>query len=102
LFGAKFDSLPELLVKTLEPENDDAVMQYIVFLCGKQVAQRVQQLDREFWKRHHKQRRRLENLLAEISRLEAALPLDEHEREEFLKWYQEMFLTMIQQPEVHS
>ena len=102
LFGAKYDSLPELLAKTLEPEKDDVVMQYIVFLCGKQVAQRVQQHNQEFWKRYLKQRGRLETLLAEIPRLEEALPLDEHEREELLSRYQEMFLTMIQQPEVHK
>lgn len=98
MFGAKYDSLPELLQKTLET-NNDPVMRYIIFLCAKQVAARVRRHRRVFWKSHKKERERLDGLLAHLPALAEALPLDDADRASFLKWYESMFVRMIRQPE---
>ena len=98
LFGAKYDSLPELLQKTLD-NNDDPVMRYIMFLCAKQVCARIKAHSSDFWKAHGKERNRLESLLSRLPSLADALPLEESDRAEFLDWYETMFVKMIQQPE---
>jgi hypothetical protein len=98
LFGAKYDSLPELLQKTFD-NNDDPVMRYIMFLCAKQIAERVRRHSSEFWKTHQKERARLESLLSHLPALADALPLDDDDRVEFLDWYETMFVRMIRQPE---
>ena len=42
LFGAKYDSLPVLLDRLLERKASDPAMDYVTFLCAKQVRDRVQ------------------------------------------------------------
>ena len=85
MFGAKYDSLPELLQKTLD-HNDDPVMRYIMFLCAKQIAERIRRHSSEFWKNHQKERARLESLMTQLPALADALPLDDTDRTEFLDW----------------
>ena len=107
MFGAKYDSLPELLDKTLNADSDadgdrDAVMQYIIFLCAKQIRTRVKRQCTKFWKQDPKGRRRLEFLLTRLPDLARALPLDDGDREEFLEWYESMFVRMVNHPEEPS
>ena len=48
LFGAKYDSLPNLLQKELEPEDDaprDPVVRYVTFLCARQIRYQILKFD---------------------------------------------------------
>jgi hypothetical protein len=96
LFGAKYDSLPELLRKT-EEKSDDPVTRYIIFLCGLQIANRVKKSHPDFWTDNKIERRELERELSKIEAMEESLPLESTD-EEFIAWYRQMFLKVIDQP----
>ena len=90
LFGAKYDSLPLLLEKTLEKVDSDPVMPYLTHLCAQQIHDRIRKRHPEFWKDHRKDARTLGKMLREIPRLRERLAIED--RDEFLEWYEEMFL----------
>ncbi|GEM_PF-445005 len=92
LFGEKHDSLPVLLRKMKEREEDDAVMAYVTFLSARQIAERVKEHDPDFWNDHQADRRQLEEELEKIPGLREELRLADGDRD-FLNWYEEMFLT---------
>ncbi len=96
LFGEKYDSLPQLLSKTLE-QSDDSIMRYIVFLCARQICDRLQNDAPEFMAERTDSIQRLNHWLNRIPDLADALPLDEDDRQDFLAWYEPMFLGMIEQ-----
>lgn len=91
LLGAKYDSLPELLRKTLE-DNDDAVLRYIIFLCAQQVADQIATEYPQFWNSHRKAIQRLSELLGQRETLADELPIEDGDKVQFLQWYEEMFL----------
>ena len=93
LFGAKYDSLPQLLSKTLS-DNDDAVMRYMIFLSAHQLADRVRSERREFWRSHRTAATQLTGLLERLPELRAALPLDGDDAGAFVEWYETMFLSL--------
>ena len=98
MFGAKYDSLPELLRKTAD-QNEDPVLRYIIFLCAKQIRDRVRKYDSDFWREHRKDDRKLGALINRLPSLAAELPIEGSDASEFLEWYERMFLRMISQPE---
>ena len=99
LFGAKYDSLPQLLEKTISREDGDDVMAYITFLCARQTRNRVSQAYPEFMKTHKKDVMALNRLLKQLPVIRARLSLQMTDSTEFLDWYEKMFLLMIKQPD---
>lgn len=99
LFGAKYDSLPQLLEKTLRREDEDDVMIYITFLCAKQARNRMARAYPEFVKSHKKDSKVLNRLLRQLPEIRDRLSSRMTDSVDFLKWYEQMFLRMIQQPD---
>lgn len=101
LFGAKYDSLPVLLKKVLDRETADPVMQYLTFLCARQLRDRLRKSYREFWKDHRDSIEVLDRLVVQLPQLRKKLPLGtEPEDVAFLDWYERMFLREAPLPEV--
>jgi len=99
MFGAKYDSLPLLLEKTIAREEGDDVMNYITFLCARQVRDRVEKTHPEFMKANRKNAKTLGQLLKQRSMLRRRLSPEIKDSTQFLDWYEKMFLRMIEQPE---
>jgi hypothetical protein len=99
MFGAKYDSLPLLLEKTISREDGDDVMSYITFLCAKQAKRRIAKVHPEFMKAHRKEARVMNNLMKQLPVIRARLSLQMTDSTEFLDWYEKMFLLMIKQPD---
>jgi hypothetical protein len=99
LFGAKYDSLPQLLEKTLMREGADDVMVYITFLCAQQARNRVASIYPDFIAAGGKDLEVLDQLLGELPAIRSRLSPYLTDSTEFLKWYEQMFLQMIQQPD---
>ena len=93
LFGEKYDSLPVLLRKLLERTTGDAVIPYVTFLSAKQVAVRVKREWPKYWAAHRDDGRKLGCLLGRVEKIRSELKLADPDREEFLTWFEEMFLT---------
>jgi hypothetical protein len=97
-FGAKYDSLPQLLEKTLGREDGDDVMIYITFLCAKQAYSRVAKAHPEFINTNKTNVHALDRLLKNLPIIRDRLSPQMDNSARFLKWYESMFLRMIQQP----
>ena len=93
LFGEKYDSLPVLLRKVLEREGQDEVIAYVTFLSAKQVVARVRDKWPSFGADQRQAGLNLEHTLEELAKLRADLPLMDPDREEFLTWYEKLFVT---------
>ena len=94
MFGSKYDSLPELLRKTID-ENDDAVMRLVIFLSSQQAVNRVEKADPEFWTNHALEAQQLMALLQKREAFLDAIDIKGDDREQFFGWYEEMFLAVI-------
>ena len=93
LLGAKYDSLPSLLEKTLARDDADPIVRYVTLLCAKQLRDDVVGRHRDFFKTRRKGLAALNRLLAQLPDLKNALPLpDDDERAAFLDWYESAFL----------
>ncbi len=94
LFGAKYDSLPVLLERTLKREDGDPVIAYVTFLSAAQLAAQVRKRHKDFYRECRKRTARLDELLGKLSDVRRALPLDAvADAEAFLDWYEPMFLA---------
>lgn len=98
LFGEKYDSLPVLLQKVSERKDADPIMGYATFLCARQIAERVRAEFPSFWESREQDVARLESQLSRLEDMRQQLLAEVSDREEFLKWYEEMFL-MVAEPE---
>ncbi|MCK4412657.1 MAG: hypothetical protein KAY32_03850 [Candidatus Eisenbacteria sp.] len=93
LLGAKYDSLPSLLEKSLARKKEDPIIRYVTFLCAKQTWKLVATEHREFMRRHRKQVHRLESLLRKLPEVRGRLPHDCIEGgQDFIVWYERAFL----------
>lgn len=99
MFGAKYDSLPLLLEKTISREDGDDVMSYITFLCAEQTKKRIVKAHPEFMKTHRKDARALNDLLKQLPMIRKKLSPQITDSTQFLDWYEKMFLRMIEQPD---
>jgi len=99
LFGAKYDSLPQLLEKMFSREDGDDVMTYITFLCAKQTRNRVIKAYPEFMKTHRKDAIALNRLLKQLPVIRERLLPQMTDSTEFMDWYDKMFLRLIKQPD---
>ena len=93
LFGEKYDSLPVLLRKVLERADQDEVIAYVTFLSAKQVVAWVQDKWPRFWAEQRQASLKLEHTLEELVKIRSDLPLTDPDREEFLTWYEKLFVT---------
>tara|TARA_B100000959_G_scaffold287132_1_gene369535 strand:- start:3381 stop:5447 length:2067 start_codon:yes stop_codon:yes gene_type:complete len=93
--GAKYDSLPNLLEKTLEKQDGDPVVSYVIFLCACQLYNTIKKKYPDFIK---ERRSRLENLQCLLEKLKAVrrklLDEDMKKGKEFIEWYEEAFLNV--------
>jgi len=100
LLGAKYDSLPELLRKSLEFEQVDPVIRYVTFLCAKQLREEVGRQHRGFLKERKPQTARLDALLARLPEVrQQVAELGFEEPDSFLSWYEDAFLAEARSPQ---
>jgi len=99
VFGAKYDSLPLLLKKTISRKDGDDVMNYITFLCAEQTKRRIAKAHPEFMKTHRKDAIVLNDLLKQLPMIRDKLSPQIKNSTQFLDWYEKMFLRMIEQPD---
>ena len=99
LFGAKYDSLPVLLKKTITREDGDDVMKYITFLCAKQTKKRIAKAHPDFLRIHRKDSKDLNDQLKQLPIIRNKLAHQIEDSTLFLDWYEKMFLQMIEQPD---
>ena len=93
LLGAKYDSLPELLRKTLGRADGDAVLRYVTFLTAKQLRDSLEDDYPAFFDQRQPVVRKLDQLIADgIGRRAEAFPGEDDEVQEFLDWFEPAFL----------
>ena len=93
LLGAKYDSLPELLRKTLERENGDPVLGYVTFLTAKQLRDALYKRDRRFFRDRKPLVRKLDRLIAAgVKRRDEIFLSNDAQAGAFLEWFEPVFL----------
>lgn len=93
LLGAKYDSLPSLLEKTLASQETDPVHKYVTFLCAEQARERAVFAYPELLEAHPLPLANLDRLLARRAELRAAVgDAGVADSEAFFAWYEEAFL----------
>jgi len=93
LLGAKYDSLPVLLEKTLDRENPDPVIQYVTFLCARQLKDGLRKRHRSFFSERKIQSRHLEDLLELLADIRDGLRVGAESESDFIDWYEPTFLN---------
>ena len=96
LLGAKYDSLPSLLQKTLDAKESDAITRYVTFLCAKQVRDHFRRQHQKFFSSRKQPLAHLDALLDHLGDVRSDLPLDVAGADgEFIKWYEAAFLKTV-------
>ena len=98
LLGAKYDSLPNLLEKTVERPDGDPILSYVTFLCAKQLRHELSRRHRPFFSQRARHVEHLDELLGRLPDLRSAIDLDDSGAEDFLQWYEDAFLRSASQP----
>ena len=98
LLGAKYDSLPNLLEKTIERPDGDPILAYVTFLCATQLRHELSRRHREFFRERAQHVGHLDARLGHLPDLRTAIELDDPEAEDFLQWYEYAFLRSASQP----
>ena len=94
LLGAKYDSLPELLRKTLEREDGDPVLGYVTFLTARQLRESLDRCEPQFFRDRSSLVRKLDRLIATgLERRGAMFPNDDAQTRAFLDWFEPVFLN---------
>ena len=94
--GAKYDSLPSLLQKTLDAKEGDPILRYVTFLCAKQVRDHLRRRHREFFSSRRQPLAHLDALLDHLDEVRSDLPLDVADTDsEFIQWYEAAFLKAV-------
>ncbi|MCP3993473.1 MAG: hypothetical protein GY722_00195 [bacterium] len=96
LMGARYDSLPSLLQKSLERDDGDPVVRYVTFLCARQLREAVASDHREFLKMRASHAAQLDSLLEQLPKVRQLVG-DQRPGElgEFLDWYEPVFLKQL-------
>lgn len=103
LLGAKYDSLPSLLQKTINAKEGDAIVRYVTFLCAKQVRDHLRRGHRKFFASRRSHLARLDALLNHLDDVRSDLPLDTADADaEFIQWYEAAFLKAVTQVGITS
>lgn len=98
LLGAKYDSVPELLRKSLESEQVDPIVRYVTFLCARQLREDVARAHPDFLGERLPQAARLDALLARLPEVRDAVAGALEEPDAFLAWYEEAFVKDARPP----
>lgn len=98
LFGARFDSLPALLQKAVDRDDSDPIVTYVTFLCARQLRDTLTHRHRDFMRATRARSTALDSLLEHVPAIRARLPLDGPQSDDFLRWYEEMFLAPVGEP----
>ena len=94
LLGAKYDSLPELLRKMDEAEDQDPLMVYVTFLTAKQLRNRIALKYPSFVSERQEMLDVLDRLIARGLQKRELIEFPESgEREKFLDWFEPHFLN---------
>ena len=97
LLGAKYDSLPHLLQKTLDRSDGDPILTYVTFLCATQLRRQLSRRHRDFFRERKPHVKHLDELLARLPTLRSSIELDDAHADEFLQWYEDAFLLPASQ-----
>ena len=95
LFGAKYDSLPSFLEKTVQRVDGDPILNYVTFLCAQQLRQTLRRRHPTFFRARRRHARQLERLLGRMPELRDAVPLPPDTGSEFLDWYERAFVHPV-------
>ena len=94
LFGAKYDSLPSLLQKTIDNDDWDPVVRYVTFLCAQQLRDDAEKRWPSLFESIGERSAQLDQLIEHLETVRRQLPLSEIEgADAFLDWYEPAFLT---------
>ncbi len=102
LFGEKYDSLTVLLNR-LENEDEgwDPLARYVTVLCAEQVISALEEKLPDFMEAHRKDIKRLRKRLSIKQAFRRIICKQDRERlEEFLEWFEPLFLKRFQPVEV--
>lgn len=103
LLGAKYDSLPSLLEKSFNREEEDAIIRYVTFLCARQTRDVLAADYRDFFLTRRERVKNLDLWLDRLPEVRNRLPLDRlGGGEEFIKWYEKAFLKTLVPEEIDS
>jgi hypothetical protein len=91
LLGARYDSLPTLLQRCLEAKDRDPSIQYVTFLCARQVAENISRAHKDFRTATRDRWATLDALLNRLPELRAAIPSFKGGNS-FYEWYEPIFL----------
>jgi hypothetical protein len=93
LLGAKYDSLPCLLEKTLEAKDLDPIGQYVTFLCAQQTLDAARREHPEIFQAGESHTRALDTLLARLPDIRQKVADDGlDDSGAFLEWFEPAFL----------
>ena len=96
LLGAKYDSLPSLLQKTLNAKQYDTIVRYVTFLCAKQLRDHLRREHPTFFASRRVHLGRLDALLKHLDDVRSDLPLDTAEGDvDFIQWYEKAFMKAV-------
>ena len=97
LFGAKYDSLPELLRKMIEKEDHDVLLAYVTFLTAKQLRNWIVAEFKWFLEERKAMLRNLDCLLQKgLALRKGAMSHKNDESKKFISWFEDMFLKEFQ------
>ena len=93
LLGAKYDSLRELLRKTLERRDGDAVLAYVTFLSARQLRATLTGRCPEFFRERGPLVEKLDRLISDgVAQYSRTLASDDARVRKFLDWFEPVFL----------
>ena len=95
LLGAKYDSLPNLLQKTLDRPDGDPILNYVTFLCATQLRQELSRRHPDFFRQRTQHVKHLDELLDRLPTLRNSIELDDAHADQFLQWYEGKFLKPV-------
>lgn len=100
LLGEKYDSLPSLVRKVLEAEDEDPVNRYVTLMNARQVLERIKREYHEFESAHWTRFRDLMKEFDNITRVRDRIQLDGGtDRDDFFDWFDRVFLTRMKMNE---
>jgi hypothetical protein len=94
--GARYDSLPALLEKSLEQADPDPVVLYVTFLCAQQLRTRIDTQYPDFFLGREEPLGRLDALLERGRAVRTSIDLGD-DGDDFLSWYEAAFLKAADQ-----
>ena len=103
LFGRKYDSLGTLLRQAVSDTGlADDVNRYVIFLCARQVCNKLSRAFPDYWRSRRVDVLALENDLAQCAEVRTRLAAKHQEMPAFLEWFDQWFLQQTLPMEVET